>query len=268
MAKPSKSLGIVIGVVALVLTGLGIAFAATNNASAGADAALAFPGHVPNYASANMVITTGHGVKMTGTAKMDFAHSAAEITVNVPAFFSMVQVDARLVGSTLYVTSPALQESVKRPWISVPLSSAPDFFPIQASLATFAPNAYLLSGLGHVSVVRSGPFTTYSIVSTRPIPTNAMGLIPTHATILVSVRTAGKGQLADVNASVGEGRRHLIVGLHVTSYVQPVHISAPPASEVQSLPSSVGSSIANGKTPISQLLTPSGIASLGQIQVH
>jgi hypothetical protein len=229
---------------------------------------LALHGQPPRTAHLAVTIDTGQGYQLRGLAAINFQTGQAKMAVSVPVLFSQVTVAAVIADDHVYVTTPNLQSALDKPWVSIPLAT-PDLSKLALTMAAFTPDEFVLKKLGTVVVVKNGPFTTYSASQVMPLPpTNTSVHLPGSVRVSIAVRTGSNDQISDLWLRVRSGRSHMTIALHVLNYNQPVAITVPPASETQPLPSSTVGSIASGQTPISQLLTPQGIASLGHISVH
>ena len=152
---------------ALVATVLGVIYAATDsNPSGASDAALNYHGSL-RTAQMEITIDTGQRYDVNGTIDMNFVTNRIRATVNIPLFFSTATISAIMANSQLYLTTPSIQSTAAKPWLSIPHGTN-DLFPIQSTLEDFRQNLFCLQAIGPVKVTTTGPYTTYSTVGAVP----------------------------------------------------------------------------------------------------
>ncbi len=275
MASQQKTLGALLAVVALALTGVGVAFAATDsNPSSASDASLALHGQNPKSAEIAVTISTGQQYDVTGTVNLDFQHNAASASLSVPTVFSTTTVRAIYKNQQLFVGSSALNSVATKSWTQLPGVASLNLFPIEAELAKAQVdvNNYrqFLGGLGadKLTTTHNGPFTTYSVSASHfAIPAQVTSKLkaPKHVSIDASVTVASEGQLAGLTVSLHSSSLNLSVSFKVLSYNAPITITAPPANQVQHVKGSTTQILGSKNSPIGQLLSPQQILRLHTI---
>jgi hypothetical protein len=273
VASKPKILGSLLAVVALALTGIGVAIAASDsNPGASSDSALALHGQNPKTATVALTISTGQQYNVTGTMDFNFQQDAARVTLSVPTVFSTTTVQAILKNHVLYFGSTALNSVSKKSWISSPVGSIVDLFPVEAEMAkakvdvNYYKQFLGLAGIGKLVTTHNGPFTTYSVNSRHfPIPPQ-MGTpikFPKYVTLSAAVTVAGAGQLSDLTVSLHSSSINFSIDLKVLSYNAPVQISAPPANETQKLSPAMSHQLfGSSASPLGQFLTPQQLQQL------
>ena len=273
MASPRKALGALITALALALTTGGVIVAASDSNPEGInDAALALHGEAPRTGSFNITIDTGQQYQVTGTLNINFRKNQMAGTLNVATIFSTTHIGIIFAEKHLYLGLPSLKSLVHAPWVSVPVPNAPELFGLSIDLANPRVDILrIMQTMGSVVTTKNGPLTTYTVVrhTHLQIPIKTGINFGTSTTLTVSYTAASAGQLAAAMISVDSGKIHVTVHLTTTAYNAPVNTSPPPAGQVHDLTKALRRLIFGtaNPSPISQLLTPAGIASLGQIRV-
>lgn len=280
MGTSSRLVGAAVTTLALVLTGVGVYFAAADTNPTGlSDSSLALHGRPPTSLTADLSISTNGPNQITGTIEADLATGDLRGQINVPTVFATTSYTIIIDHGTVYLGAPSLESILTTPWVSIPkavtsrsaLNAANLVAPVLAN-SGHELTQILPAILGQVTVTHEGPFTTYHSTHVEPrlsIP-KASGLkIPRDITLTSAVTVASAGQLASLSETLSDAHSYFRITLTVLSYDHPVHITAPPASSVRPLtPALRHQVLGNEKGGLNQLLTPAGIASLGQIRIN
>jgi hypothetical protein len=263
---------VLIGVVALVLTGLGVYFAAADTNPRGiSENALALHGRVATTARLAFSIDTGGTSEVTGTLNLDIKNDELAGTISVPSVFSVTHYSVVLTDGHVYLGVPSLVSLLTTPWVSIP-SPTPDLFPYGLELSKVKLDLPFLFALGRHHSSHDGPLTTYTITRAHvplKLPASLPLSLPRSVSITTAITTASAGQLASAVATVSGRHLYFRLTVRVLSYDQPVHISAPPSNEVRPLTNQLRHLVlGRSSSPLSQLLSPAGLAALGQIRVN
>lgn|SRR5487761_2037367 len=266
MAVSRKVAGFGLAAVSLALTVTGVVIAATDSSPAGNSDPLALHGYPPRSAQLHVVISTGQAYEVTADLNINFRTDALSARVYAPLLFSAVEVDARLVHHHAYLTSPNLSTIIGTRWLSMN-AGQPSFYGL--SLEMTHPELDLISGFTQKTVTRSGPFTTYDYRRENVSITAPQGLpvtVPTRAAIDFSVTVGQSGEITATRLVVTSKHSTASVTVTVTSYNGPARIVAPPARQVTPVDTSRLGQIF-GSPSLGNLLSPQGIASLGQVSL-
>ncbi len=264
---------VALAVVSLLLTAIGVALAASDSNSVADNAAnLALHGKVPMTANASFVIDTGGPYQVTGEAALDFKHNRVAGSISIPTVFSMSTISVVVSNHQVYFGVPSLSSIVKKPWVTSPLPSGFDLFPVALTLAKIKVDLPFLRGIGHLTVKHDGALTTYTFVRHHlKLHSAAVGSqlkLPASVNVSLAITTASAGQLAAATLRVSTKSAHFSISLTILNYDHPVSITVPPKKDVTDLTKGLSRQFfGKSSSPLGQLLTPQGIASLGQIHV-
>src|SRR5487761_2397423 len=254
MAVSRKVAGFGLAAVSLALTVTGVVIAATDSSPAGNSDPLALHGYPPRSAQLHVVISTGQAYEVTADLNINFRTDALSARVYAPLLFSAVEVDARLVHRHVYLTSPNLSTIIGTRWLSMN-AGQPSLYGL--SLEMTHPELGLISGFTQKTVTRSGPFTTYDYRRANVSITAPQGL---------PVTVGQSGEITATRLVVTSKHSTASVTVTVTSYNGPARIVAPPARQVTPVDTSRLGQIF-GSPSLGNLLSPQGIASLGQVSL-
>jgi hypothetical protein len=258
-----RALGATVAVVAVVLTTVGVALAATDpNPTGASDRSLALHGRVPRTAQLSFEADTGQGLDVTGIAGIDFRRQRAELSVSIPAVVSELIVTVVVADDHIYLTTQNLQTVARRPWVGAAYPT-PDFARLAQIAADFRPEVTELSRLGPVSVRHHDPYTTYRVTKTGTIRIpGAPSDVPSSGTITIAVTTASEHQVSALDVAARHGRSHASAHIDVLAYNAPVHVGVPPPGRVRELAPSTVAELIAGRLSILELLSPDGLAKL------
>lgn len=264
MKIPRKWAGIALALVATGLTVTGVALAATdpNPAHTGKDP-LALNGYPPRSAQLHVVISTGQRYQVSADVNVNFDQNAVSAALHVPLAFSTTDVNLRLVGGHLYVSSSALSAVAGPRWLAMPVH-LPDLYGL--ALEATRPDVSLISGFSRATVTHSGYSTTYSYhLSHYPIslPKSFGVAVPPNASIDFSITLGRQDELTAMRFVVASGRTRAWVSVAVVSYNHGSRVVAPPSSSVTVVSPKRISSILGGS--LGGLHGPSTGVSLGPV---
>ncbi len=260
------SLGLVIAALALTVTGVTLA-ATDPNPSGAAKDPLVLNGYPPKSTQLHVTVSTGQAYNVTADVNVNFVTNDVRAQLQVPMFFSATQVDLRLVNSHLYAGSGNLSKIIGSSWLATPLSQ-PSLYGL--SLEMTKPDISLISGFSQETITHSGYNTTYSYHRDNVAITAPNGLpvtLPTRAAVDFSITLGSQGELTASSFTVTSKTSTASISVAVLSYNQPADITAPPASDVKQVNTSQLQKLF-GSLPVTNLLSPKGVASLGQIRLN
>ncbi len=255
---------IVLAVVAIALTVTGIVLAATDpNPRGGASDHLALNGYPPRSAQLLVTVSTGQAYSLSANVNVNFDSNNVEAIVHFPMVFALASVDLKLVNNHLYAGSA---EATSGPYFSIALKQ-PSLFGV--ALEMTKPDIALITGFSK-SITRNGDFTTYDFRRSGVAISNVLGGSKSPAMIgsLVWTITVGKqGEVTQSTLVVKGPRSVTTLSATVISYNQSAKISAPPAAQVKPVNASVITSLL-GSVPLSTVLMPQNLTSLGQLHLN
>jgi len=268
MAFSRKTGATVLAVVASLLTILGVVLAATDSNPSGVTTdTLALNGYPPRTAEIQFVVSTGQAYSVSADVKVNFRTNAVEAKVQVPLVFSGATFDARMVKKHLYVTSSNMASAVGKPWLSTAMN-LPALF--NYSLELVKPDVALISGFSHTSVTKNGNFTTYNFSRDNVAVSHLgarRGTLAGVGTLALSITTGKQGEAAAATITVTGKHSQTTISATVLAYNEPVNVVVPPSSQVKSVtPGYVRRLL--GATPITSLLVPSNMNSLGSTHLN
>lgn len=202
---------------------------------------------------------------VTGTATVDVANKAAEITATLSRAVGPIpagEIDAIVSNHTIYVSAPGLSliDGGKQ-WISMSghghghkagtsgaawskLSAALGNVPVAITWATSHPSSSPLATVTSTST--SGSSTTTSLLLHLPhMKAHAAGSTVLPTSIPLTVTTDSSGRLASASSSLTIGSVNVSASITSTGYNQPVSITVPAASDVATISPSLLAGIAS-----------------------
>lgn len=268
MATSQKTWAMVLAVVATALTVFGVVLAATDSNPGGfVKDSLVLNGYPPRTADIQLVVSTGQGYSVNADVKVNFHTNAIEAKIQVPLVFAGATFDARLVNKHIYVTSSNMASAVGKQWLGTVLN-LPTLF--NYSLELVKPDIALIAGFSHRSVVRSGPFTTYSF-SRNDVAVSRIGAtkgtLAGVGTLSLSITTGKQGEATAASITLASQNTQTTISAKVLSYNEPVNVLVPPSRKIKV----VGGSYVRGllgASPITSLLIPSNMTSLGSTHLN
>ncbi len=268
MAISRKTGAAVLAVVATLLTILGVVLAATDSNPSGITTdALTLNGYPPRTAEIQMVISTGQTYSVNADVKVNFRTNAIEAKVQVPLVFSGATFDARMLNKHLYVTSANMASAVGKPWLGTAMN-LPALF--NYSLELVKPDIALISGFDHESVTKSGYFTTHTFFRDNVAVSRLgakKGALAGVGKLVLSITTGKQGEATAAALTISGENAETSISATVLSYNKPVHVVAPPASQVKTVNAHYIRGLL-GATPITSLLVPSNLNSLGSTRLN
>ena len=260
MVVKKRVMALTIGIVAILLTVVGVVVAATNSNSAnGGKDPLALNGYPPKTADLLVTLSTGSNVKLNANVSANFMTGDVRAVVHFPLVITTASVDVIAAKNHLYARSADVSNG---PWLTTHLS-LPDLYGV--SLELTKPDVDLITGFKQ-TVTTSGYSTTYHLsrdnVALSPLFGEAHAT-STLGSIRWSITVGRQGELTQ--SSVVEHTKRSTVKLSVTvlSYNQPVHILIPSASNLEPLSRSGFAKILS-TVNFTSLLIPVSLASLPQ----
>jgi hypothetical protein len=216
-----------LAVVSLGLTATGVTFAALSSSTD--SGALALNDHPPTTARLTMTMDTGNGIAMNGTGSIDFVHNAIDLQVAIPLVITTVNAELRFINGHLYVGNASVSalnngQTATKSWMQLnQTASTLDLTGL--SLTMLKPQ------LGHLNDGARVSNENGLVVYTKQFTAKGNE----HAT--VKLYTEPAGQIAGLDIAVHLKGVHLHIAAQMTAYNAPVHITAPPAKDIQTLPS-------------------------------
>lgn len=268
MAFSRKTGAVVLAIVAFALTILGVVLAATDsNPSGSIRDTLVLNGYPPRTADIRFVVSTGQAYSVSADVKVNFRTNVIDAKIQVPLVFSGATFDARMVNKHLYVTSSNMASAVGRPWLSTALN-LPALF--NYSLELVKPDIALISGFNHESVTKYGDFTVYDFSRDKVAVSRLgakKGTLAGVGTLNLSITTGKQGEATAASITITGRSSETIINATVLSYNQTVHVAVPPSSQVKSVSPGYMRRLL-GSTPITSLLVPSNMNSLGSTHLN
>lgn len=260
MAIKKRAMAITIGVVALLLTVVGVVVAATNSNSenAGKDP-LALNGYPPKTADLALTLSTGSNVKLTANVGVNFQSDRVSAVVHFPLVITTASVDVVAARHHLYARSADVSSG---PWLSTHLS-LPDLYGV--SLELTKPDIDLITGFKE-TVSKSGYSTTYHLsrdnVALSPLFGKA-DATSTLGSIQWSLTVGKQGELTQSTVVEQTEKSTVKLGVTVLSYNQPVQVTIPAAGNLEPLSRSGLGKILSSVN-FTTLLIPTGLTSFSQ----
>ncbi|MHB1209459.1 MAG: hypothetical protein ACYC1I_07085 [Acidimicrobiales bacterium] len=268
MAISRKTGAAVLAVVATLLTVLGVVLAATDSNPGGLTSDnLALNGYPPRTAEIQFVISTGQTYSVNADVKVNFRTNAIEALVQVPLVFSGATFDARMLNKHLYVTSSNMASAVGKPWLGTAMN-LPALF--NYSLELVKPDVALISGFDHESVTKNGDLTTYTFLRDNVAVSrlgSKKGALAGVGKLVLSITTGKQGEATAAAITISGENSETSISATVLSFNKPVHVVAPPLSQVKTVNSHYIRGLL-GATPITSLLIPSNLNSLGSTHLN
>jgi len=267
MRVTSRVAGVGLAVAALALTVTGVVLAATDpNPGGSSKDPLSLNGYPPRTAQLHVVISTGQAYDVSADVNVNFRSNTVEALVQVPLAFSSVVVDLRLAHHHFYASSPNLSTVIGTHWLSM-TSSQPALYGL--SLEMTRPDIALISGFTTLTVVHQGYSTTYRYHRDNvaiAIPNGLPLSVPARANVDFTITLGKQGELTAASFAVSSAHSHASVTATVISYNAPARIVAPPARQVTPVDTARIAQLF-GSSPLSGLLNPRSLTSLGQIRL-
>lgn len=264
MAMTNRIPTVLLAVVAVALTVTGVVVAATDgNPGSIPKDNLELNGYPPRSAQLFVTVSTGQTYSLTSNVNVDFNNSRVEAFVHFPLVFSVASVDLRLVDNHLFAGSA---EVTSGPYLSTPMKQ-PSLFGL--ALEMTKPDIALITGFDE-SVVSGGGFTTYDFRRSGVAVSNVLGGSKNQASIGTldwSITVGNQGEVTRTSLVVKDARSTTTISVVVLSYNKPVDVVAPPAAQVQSVDASTLRHLL-GSVPLSTLLLPQNLTSLGQLHLN
>ncbi len=264
MAMTNRIPTLVLAVVAFALTVTGVVLAATDsNPGSIPKDNLTLNGYPPHSAQLFVTVSTGQAYSLTSNVNVDFTNSRVEAFVHFPLVFAVASVDLRLVDDHLFAGSA---EATSGAFLSTPMKQ-PSLFGL--ALEMTKPDIALIKGFDE-TVVRSGDTTTYEFRRSGVAVSNVLGGSNTQASVGTmdwSITVGSQGEVTRSSLVVHDARSTTSISVVVLSYNKPVDVVAPPAGQVRSVePSTLRNLL--GSVPLSTLLLPQNLTSLGQLHLN
>lgn len=259
MSVSPRFMAFALAVVAVALTLTGVVAAATDTSVTGrASDPLALRGAAPTSATVALNVTTGAATGVSASVAVDFATNQVSALVRIPLVVSTAAIDARLIGSRLYVRSA--NES-SGPWFDTTVA-APSLLAVADVLAR--PDLGRLRGFTRTDSP-SGSSTTYVLTRHGVAVSSLSGSTsrsPQLGTVRWSITVGSGGEFSSSELRVTTARSLTVVDVNVVNYNQPVRVVAPSPSNVRPLAPSVLRGLLNSSVFASVVL-PAHLASLG-----
>jgi hypothetical protein len=268
MAVSKRTGAAVLAVVASALTITGVVLAATDpNPSGILKDPLALNGYAPKSADLEVDVSTGQGYSVHANVKVNFVTNSVEATLQVPLVLSSVEGDIRLVNNHLYATTSNLSSVIGASWLATNMS-LPSLYGY--SLELVKPDISLITGFSHKTVTKNGYFTTYDFSRHDVAVTNldsAKGTLPSVGSLDWSITTGKQGEVTASSLTISTKKSATTISATVLSYNKPVTINAPPPGDVKRESAKFLTKLF-GATPLSTLLVPQNLTSLGSAQLN
>lgn len=261
MAASTRTGATLLAVVALSLSVLGVALAATDSNPTGSHRdPFGLNGYPPTSASLLVTVSTGQAYDLSANVNVDLRHDSVDATLNFPLVFSVAAVELRLVDHHLY--AGAASGSSNR-WLSVPMRQ-PALFGFALELTK--PDIALFGALGHETITTSGYSTTYEFLRHDVAVTNLVG--PDRSVVLGtldwSITTGAQGEVTQSSITITTRHASTKVVARVLSYNKGGPISAPPRSDVRPASRSLVHELLHSAA-FATILVPQNFTSLSQI---
>jgi hypothetical protein len=267
MAVPKRLAPVTLIAVALALTLTGVIYAATDSNPAGiAKDPLALNGYPPKTADFELKISTGQAYSLNANVDINFKKNSARAQLLVPLLFSDTSINVRLVKGHLFLGSSNLSSVFGAGWISTSVKT-PSLFGL--SLELTKPDVSLIRGFNKMTVTKNGYLTTYRYERDNVIlslPSSSPVKMPSGTTFVATITVGSQGELTAATVSETSKTSTLTASLNVLSYNQPLHVSAPPSSQVKKVNISKLQKLLN-ETPFKKLFSPKNLGSLGTTQI-
>jgi hypothetical protein len=260
MAVKKRVMALTIGVVALLLTVVGVVVASTNSnsVSVGKDP-LRLNGYPPKTANLLVTLTTSSNVKLSANVTANFGTGRVSAVVSFPLVITTASVDVVGARNHVYVRSADVSSG---PWLSAHLS-LPDLFGI--SLELTKPDVDLITGFKE-SKSKSGYSTTYHLsrddVAFSPLFAKA-NTTSTLGSIRWSITVGSQGEVTKSTLVEHVKKSTEKLSVTVLSYNQPAPITLPATGNLEPLSRSGFGGLLNSVN-FSSLLIPSDLTSFSQ----
>lgn len=166
---------------------------------------------------------------MHAVAEIDFRQNAMEMQGSIPLFSSDASLDVRWTGNFVYLHSGV---STSAKWLKFPATS-PSLF--GTSLEMIKPDLSLLTGFDAVTKQRVGNETVRTYIRHRAALSAGSGSASQLGSVRLVVTTGRQGEIVSVDSSTTQGQVTTDVSAVVSAYNTPVHVLAPPASQVRNV---------------------------------
>ena len=234
MAVSTSISSILLGVVASVLTIVGVVVAGTDpNPTGVVHDPLALNGYPPRSATLLVTVSDGQSYGLSADVNVNFATNAVEATVNFPLMFSVSAVDLRMINGRLFARSASTSSGG---WLSLPFKWRSMF---GYSLELTKPDIALISGFGQEVISTSGGATTYTFTRDHVVLASVLGSAKKSlekGTLVWSITTGRQGEVTSSRVDVTSSHTTTISAT-VVAYNRPTTVVAPRVSTV--VPSSL-----------------------------
>ena len=248
-----------LAVVAVALTLTGVVAAATDGSpTAKVSDPLALNGAAPTSVTLALSVTTGAATGVSASVAVDFATNRVSALVRIPLVVSTAAIDARLIGSRLYVRSA--NES-SGPWLDTKVAT-PSLLAVAEVLAR--PDLGRLRGFARTNPP-SGSSTTYVLTRHGVAVSGLSGSTSGTAqlgTVRWSITVGSGGEFTSSELRVTTARSLTVVDVSAVNYNQPVVVAAPSPLNVKPLAPSVLRRLLNS-TVFASVVLPTHLATLG-----
>jgi hypothetical protein len=232
--RTTKVIGVAAVAVLVALVAGAVVLAATGNATTTVPASSVVVGAgPPTTATVELTYASSNGISITADGALDFANDAADVSATASLSIVTATVEARLSDRTLYLHVPQFASLVGAPWVSTGQLGGPSRLDELAAAMRHPDLARLHPKRRTVVRTSGGTVTTMSfgavhLPSTAGLPVT----LPSVAVVTATVVTGTQGQLLSAAALLVSHGQTVKLTLRVTGYNAPVHVTAPPASDV------------------------------------
>lgn len=187
----------------------------------------------PSTATGVLQYTDSSGISITADVRLDVPARAAQLVATASVSIVTVSVTLRALGDEVYAQLPGFASLLGEPWTATRTPRVdreyaflatelrhPQFARLHANVATA-----VRSATGTTTTLR---FASVSVPAISGLPLD----LPRHGHLVVSIHTGASGQVLGITLHLWNRIDDVRASFEVTSYDQPVSITAPRASEV------------------------------------
>jgi hypothetical protein len=267
MAFSPRTLFAALGVVATGLTITGIVLAATDPNPGGiAKDPFVLNGYPPKSADLGVNVSTSSGFNVNANVSVNFNTNSVDAKFVLPLVQSGISVDARLIGSSVYVSTENFSSLFGKPWISVPEKFGSLY---GYSLELVKPDIALISGFPSRSVSKVGNFTTYDFVrhdvAVTTLGTKHKGL-PKVGTLEWMITTGQQGEVTSSTLTISNKTQQTTISFSVLSYNKKVNVVTPAANQVKPVSAAYVQKLLKPLSSIA-ILMPENLSNLGSTKL-
>jgi len=262
MTTSKRTLGTLVGLVALALTVLGVhlSLSAPVPGASNRDA-LALNGYPPKTVGLTLTVSTGGNVSATAFLALNLLNNTGYGTVTVPLGLSNEVFTLRVIDKRVFINSSNFNAAQHPSWYDVPLS-LPDLF--GASLELTQPDLNLITGF-ETSTSHNGSSTTHTFAKKLVAVRSLSSTTTSVGSESLRIRTGSQGEVTGASAQISTVTSSTTLTATIDWYNHHVATTVPPRLEWATVPPALVHLI-RGSSVLGAIDIPASLSSLTSVQ--